>query len=63
MKSSPSLFLDCDLVVKLFSLLNAYKFKQSLRKYIFSLLEGFFSNPDLHEKLEMKIKSIDKNIF
>ena len=56
-------FSDPNLVIRLFTILNAYKYRQPLRKYIFSLMESFFSTHDNLDKMENILDSIGKNMF
>lgn len=56
-------FNDPNLLIKVYSLLSTYKYRQPLRRFIFSLFEGSLTSLDILESCQKTLESLSDDIF
>lgn len=62
-KSDSRAFADPHLLVKLYSILATYKYRQPLRRYILFLLENALSSQEIMDYAQKIIENIGENLF
>ena len=62
-ESKDKAFNDPNLLVKIYAVLNRYKCREPLRRFIMLLFETAIGSPDIVDAAMKKIESIGKHLF
>jgi hypothetical protein len=62
-KNDPKLFTDPHLLIKIYSILSTYKYRQPLRRFILSLFENAMSSQEILECCQKVMDNLGEDLF